>query len=520
MSYKLALNLLTAQLITLSSLGAPGDLYQADFGSGSVFRYSPTGAKTTFATGLGSPAGLAFDPKGNLFVANNSGGSIVMITPAGAKTTFAVGLNKPFGLAFDANGNLYEADEGGGVAFKFSPTGTKTTFASGLSSPAGLAFDLSGNLYVSNFTGNRIDKVTPDGTRTTFATGLSFPNGLSFTPFGNLLQCDSGSGSVFLFSTAGAKTLFANGFFQNPGVIMDEAGNAFVTQNAAGTITKIGPAGSKTTFASGLFNPQYLAFEPPNATLTSISTRLFISTGNNVLIGGFTIHGTAPKPVLVRVIGPSLSQFGITNALPDPTLGLHSTTSVIASNDDWQSASNAAQIPANLRPTDPRESAILITLAPGNYTAVGAGKNNAAGVGLIQVFDLDTEVTSEVSSISMRGFVQTGDNVMIGGFTNSGGNNSTEVVVRAIGPTLQQFGITNPLADPVLQLFDANGNLVASNDNWKTTQQALIQGTGLGPPNDLESAILITVPNAAHTAIVSGKNGATGVALVEVYQIR
>jgi sugar lactone lactonase YvrE len=267
--------------------GGVGDLYEADFGSGNVFRFTPAGARTTFATGLGSPAGLAFDPEGNLFVANNSGNSIIKITPAGTKSTFATDLSLPFGLAFDINGNLYEADEGSGSVSKFTPTGAKTTFATGLSSPAGLAFDGSGNLFVSNFMAARIDKITPNGARTTFAAGLSFPNGLYFSSSGNLLECDSGSGNIFSFTAVGTRTTFASGFVQNPGVIMDAASNAYVTQNAAGTITKISTTGVRTTFAAGLFNPQYLALEPaiPSPAVTT-------SPATNVASFSATLNGS------------------------------------------------------------------------------------------------------------------------------------------------------------------------------------------------------------------------------------
>jgi hypothetical protein len=276
-----------ASAVASIAYGAVGDLYEADFGSGNVFRFTPAGARTTFATGLGSPAGLAFDPEGNLFVANNSGNSIIKITPAGTKSTFATDLSIPFGLAFDINGNLYEADEGSGSVFKFTPTGAKTTFATGLSSPAGLAFDGSDNLFVSNFMAARIDKITPNGARTTFATGLSFPNGLYFSSSGNLLECDSGSGNIFSFTAVETRTTFASGFVQNPGVIIDAAGNAYVTQNAAGTITKISTTGVRTTFAAGLFNPQYLALEPaiPSPAVTT-------SPATNVASFSATLNGS------------------------------------------------------------------------------------------------------------------------------------------------------------------------------------------------------------------------------------
>lgn len=501
-------------------IAAVGDLYQADFGSGNVYRYTPAGVKSTFASGLGSPAGLAFDPKGNLFVGNNAG-TIIKVTPNGTKTTFASGLNKPFGVAVDANGNIFEADEGSGNIFEFTPAGVRTTFATGLSSPAGLAFDPAGNLFVSNFTGGSITKITPNGTKSTFATGLSFPDGLAFSPFGGLLECDSGSGNVFSFTATGVKSTVATGFFQNSGVIEDASGNIFVTQNAAGNITRIASNGTKTIFASGLFNPQYMAFEPGTAALTNISTRAFVGTGNDVLVAGFILSGTQAKAVLVRGLGPALSHFGIANPLPDPTLVLlNANGTVIASNNDWQNGGNSAQIPQNLRPPDSLESAILITLAPGKYTAVEAGNNSSTGLGLVEVYDLNPASLSELANISTRGLVETGTNVMISGFINSGGNGSTKVLVRALGPTLAQLGIANPLPNPTLQLTNANGQVVASNDDWKTTQPFAIQATGLAPPNDLESAILITLSNGSYTAIVVDKNGATGVGEVEVYNIK
>jgi len=286
------LSVLAAEFLASVAYGAAGDLYEADFGSGDVFRFTPAGAKTTFSSGLGNPAGLAFDAEGNLFVADNSGNSIIKITPAGAKTTFAAGLSAPFGLAFDASGNLYEADEASGRVFKFTPTGAKTTFATGLSSPAGLAFDHSGNLFVSNFMAGRIDKITSGSARTTFATGLSFPDDLYVSSSGNLLECDSGSGNVFSFTPTGARTTFASGFVQNSGVILDAAGSAYVSQNTAGTITKITPTSVRTTFAMGLFNPQYFALEPAvtGSPIVTTSPATFIASFSATLDGLLDPH--------------------------------------------------------------------------------------------------------------------------------------------------------------------------------------------------------------------------------------
>ena len=163
--------------------------------------------------------------------------------------------------------------------------------------------------------------------------------------------------------------------------------------------------------------------------------------------------------------------------------------------------------------------AIRIALQPGNYTAVLSGKNNTTGVGLVEVYDIERSVSSALTNVSTRGFVGTDQNVMIGGFITEGGNGSTEVIVRALGPTLSNFGVANALADPTLELRDINGNLIRSNDNWRSTQQAEIIATGLQPSNDAESAIVATLAPSNYTMIVRGVNSTTGVALVEVYRL-
>jgi len=166
-------------------------------------------------------------------------------------------------------------------------------------------------------------------------------------------------------------------------------------------------------------------------------------------------------------------------------------------------------------PPNALESAILRSLAPGNYTAIVRGKNNTTGVALVEAYDLDQSISTTLTNISTRGFVNTGNNVMIGGFIS--GNGAVNVIARALGPTLTQFGVPNVLADPTLELRDVNGTLIASNDNWKDTQQAEIQASGFAPPNAVESAIIVTRPAGNATAIVRGKNNTTGDALVEAY---
>ena len=192
----------------------------------------------------------------------------------------------------------------------------------------------------------------------------------------------------------------------------------------------------------------------------------------------------------------------------------------IANNDDWQTDPNASQIPPNLVPADSRESALLMMLQPGPYTAIVSGKGGTSGVGLVEVYDMDNSSSIKLSNLSTRGVVQTGDFVMIGGFISAGSpGTSIQVLVRAIGPSLAQFGITDFLTDPTLRLVNGEGVTIGSNDNWKDAQQADIQATGKAPTNDRESAVILTLAPAPCTAIVSGANGISGIALVEVYAL-
>jgi hypothetical protein len=191
----------------------------------------------------------------------------------------------------------------------------------------------------------------------------------------------------------------------------------------------------------------------------------------------------------------------------------------IATNDNWKDTQQADIQATGKAPPHDSESAILQTsLAPGKYTAILAGKNNTTGVGLVDVYDQSPASTAQLTNISSRGMVGTNSNVMIGGFITGVAEN--RIIVRALGPTLIQFGVTGVLMDPVLGLFDANGNAIASNDNWQQSSQASeIQDSGLAPPNAAEPAIISIRPLGNTTAIVSGKNGTTGVALVEVYKL-
>ena len=267
--------------------------------------------------------------------------------------------------------------------------------------------------------------------------------------------------------------------------------------------------------------------------LADISTRAFVQTGDNVVIGGFIVEGKQSKSVLIRAIGPELTQYGIPNALANPTLELYDVTgALIASNNNWATTIIGGIITSNqvheiqasgYAPSDPFESAIIVDLPAGKYTAIVRGVNNMTGVALMEVYDLSPEASSILGDLSTRAYVQTGDNVMIGGFTIPG-TQPKGIILRAIGPELSKYGISNTLADPTLELYDSTGALIASNDNWQHTviggiiaadQVRDILNSELAPGDRNESVISATLPPGNYTAIVRGVNNTTGVALLE-----
>ena len=256
-----------------------------------------------------------------------------------------------------------------------------------------------------------------------------------------------------------------------------------------------------------------------------ISTRLRVETGQHLGIAGFVISGSTSKKAIVRVLGPSLGQFGVLNLLQDPAISLFdSSNTLIASNDNWMTTQQAEIQASGYAPGDNREPAIVQTLAPGSYTAVVRGVNAASGAALLEVHDLAPSSGSLITNMSTRGVVGTDANVMIGGFIvgsglGTNGDGSSEVLLRGLGPELTSFGIADALQDPNMELYDGNGNVLLANDNWKGSQQAAIQATGLAPGDDREPAILTTLIQGNWTAILRGKNNTTGVGLIELYRI-
>ncbi|MEY2490939.1 MAG: hypothetical protein QOC70_2881 [Verrucomicrobiota bacterium] len=259
-------------------------------------------------------------------------------------------------------------------------------------------------------------------------------------------------------------------------------------------------------------------------TLGNISTRLRVLSGDNVLIGGMIVTGTAGKRVVIRAIGPSLTAFGVPGALANPTLDLFQGNTLLFSNDDWNNSSQQAEIAASgFAPGNALESAIIWTLTPGQgYTAVVRGITGTTGIGVVEVYDLNQAAASKLGNISTRGFVDVDDNVMIAGLIAGPSNGtSLKVLVRALGPTLSEFGVPGALANPTLDLVNASGTVIRSNNDWKDDpqQRALIEAAGLAPSHDAEAALVETVAPGAYTAIVRGNGRTVGVGLVEVYNI-
>jgi hypothetical protein len=275
----------------------------------------------------------------------------------------------------------------------------------------------------------------------------------------------------------------------------------------------------------------YVRVAPPPQLLLNISTRARVSTGEKVLIAGFVVKGTDPKRVIIRGIGPSLSN--IPGTLADPVLELHQGNTTLVRNDNWKTrqdgSSQQAEVEAtNVPPTNDLESAIVATLSPGTYTAILSGNNNGSGTGVVEVYDLDQSANSELANLSSRGFVDVDNDVMIGGLIVGGPNSDGKatVLLRALGPSLSNLGVQTPLADPTLELHDSNGGTLATNDNWKIndqtqlSQESAIRATTIAPANDSEAALIATLSPGTYTAVVRGKNNTTGVALVEVYNLK
>ncbi|MDQ3198059.1 MAG: delta-60 repeat domain-containing protein [Verrucomicrobiota bacterium] len=435
----------------------------------------------------------------------NADGSFNTTFGTGGKVTtdFSASLDGIYGLALQTDGKIVAA------GFTFIESEANDNFA--------LARYLSdGTLDPAFGTGGKvitdIHPVTDEAHAVVVESDGHIIAGGIAGPFGNLdfaLARYDSDGS--LDSSFGADGIVTTVFTSSDDVI-----NGLALQ-ADGKLVAAGLSGSGSAFALA----RYLTVETTaTSRLLNIATRLNVLTGGNVLIGGFIITGDDPKKVIVRAIGPSLALGGSDGVLADPVLELHQPDGTVVTNDNWRDMQEQEIIDSTIPPANELESAIVATLEPGAYTAIVLGQNGGTGLALVETYDLDQGAASQLANISTRGFVDTGNNVMIGGFILGGGDESARtVVVRGIGPSLADVGVTNPLQDPMLELYNGDGDLIVSNDDWKDSQQSAIEDAGLAPGDERESAIEATLAAGSYTAILRGKNNTTGVGLVEAYNL-
>ena len=344
---------------------------------------------------------------------------------------------------------------------------------------------------------------------------------------GGRLPTSDGSGS-FVVTYAGQNSVVLSQFESGPVAptptpTATPTATPSPTATASPTVTPsptatASPSPTPTATPTATASPTPTAVPVPRQ-LLNIATRLNVQTGEDVLIGGVIVTGTEPKKVIIRAIGPSLSD-AFEGALTDPALELYAGDTLLAANDNWRDTQQSEIEETTIPPAHERESAIVHTLPPGSYTAVVSGKDNGTGIGVVEVYDLDPAADSALANIATRGLVETGENVMIGGLIVGGsGTANAKVVVRAIGPSLANAGVSGALADPTLELVDANGATIRANDDWMTDQSIELQALGIQPTHDAESALIATLASGNYTAVVRGNGATTGVALVEVYNV-
>jgi hypothetical protein len=457
----------------------------------------------------------------------------VMATYAGS--TYVAG-NLSYGkIALDSQ-YLYVCGQSSLIRFVLGDPSSGTTVYSN-----NQVFDVkplpNGHLFVAS--AYNVDEITTSGTlvrHVQLTGGQSFTDirGIEYNPQTNILFVTHLGYTGFSFkimridATTGA-LLNSTTFNYADDLYLDLSGNLLVgsgTQNPT-LFSQDLVQGNSLNGGQQMFITQYPPAVPAPGAVGNVSTRLPVGTGDNALIEGFIVQGPAgsTKKILVRAIGPSLIPFGITDALANPTLEIHDGSgATVATNNDWKitqtggliTGDQSADISASgLAPGNDLESAIIANLAPGSYTAVVSGFGNTTGTGVVDAYDISGASPAKLANIATRGFIQAGDKLMIAGFIVQ--NAPVRAVVRAIGPSLLAFGISNALADTTLQLRDQNGAIVLENDDWKTSQQQELEGTGLQPSNDLEAALVTTIQPGQYTAQVRGKNDSSGIGVVQVY---
>jgi sugar lactone lactonase YvrE len=559
------------------AINAAGTLYVVDHGAGTLRQIS-AGQVTTLAPHFGAPYGVAADSVGNLYVTDSLNDVVDKVAPSGLVTILAgqsgvrgtadgVGtaaqFTGPTGIALDGNGNLLVADtnrdSGGSVLRKITPDGSVSTIATGFVDLRGVAVASGGVIYVADDGDNTIRAVASDGTVSLFAgvpsrTGsndgaaatarFNLPSALAIDGNNDLFVADYGNSVIREISPSGNVTTVAglativgsadgtgsNARFYTPSSLaIDSSGSLYISDTGNDTIRVATGAAPVSTVSSASTGGSGNAGGSNTASVINLSVRAMAGAGDNALVVGFVTSGSGNKNVLLRGVGPALAQYGVSNALSDPQLTLYSSSdAALASNEGWGDNASLAQTMSNVGafalPANSADSALAVSLAPGLYTAEVTSPNGSSGIALAEIYDEDgSNATAHLVNVSSRAQVGIGGaSSLIAGFVVSGPG-SRQLLIRAVGPTLSQFGVSGALSAPQLTIYNSGGTVVASQAGWGDDASVIQAESEVGafslPANSPDCAMLVTLPTGTYSAQVTGVNNATGVALIEVYAV-
>ena len=484
---------------------------------------SPTGLnRAIWAVGLRNPYTFAFQPgTGRMFINDVGASTWEEINDGIVASNYGWSICE--GACAPPNGNfrdpLFQYDHNIGA------TGGCAIVGGAFYNPPVTQFPASyvGKYFFGDLCSGWIRVMDPsNNTASDFASAIATPVDVQIGPEGSLYYLfRGGTGEVWKVSSTTPTTPTPTPATPTPTPTPTPSATSTPTPATPTPPPTATPTVTPTPTPVVTPTPTPSATPTPAAQAIDLATRMRVQAGDNAGIGGFIITGSAPKHLLLRAIGPSLSLSGVPNVLADPVLELHRPGLATINNDNWRDdpAQEAAILATGLGAINDLESAIDTTLNPGTYTAVVRGKNNSAGAALIEVYDLSQFVPAKLANISTRAFVSTGDDIVIGGFLLGGHNGAGRMVVRGIGPSLAAAGVTNALANPTLELRDINGALLIENNDWQDNpaQAAELTAAGLAPTNPLESGIAATLPPGFYTVLLAGLNNGTGVGLVEIY---
>jgi sugar lactone lactonase YvrE len=559
------------------------NVYVADTGNNVVRKIAAgTNVVSTFASGFSSPEGIATDSAGNVYVADTGHNAVDLITTTGAVSTIATGFNGPNALVVDSAGNVYVSDFKNDVIKKLTKSGTSyavTTLAGtagvvgdvdGAGTSArfnnvnGITVDSSGNLYVTDTLNRVVRQINIASGQVATVTGTQarffYPEGIAIDGSGNLYVVDADNNSLDEGVVVSAITTGLANHTVAPGgtatfSILSPGSGAYQWQVSTNGVnwTNVSNGGGysgATTSAltisgatTGMNGYEYRAVTGTstspagtlyvgNVRLLNLSSSGYVGTTGTDLVAGFIIGGTGTKNILLRGIGPSLAAFSVANPLPQPTLTLFTSAAAVqATNTVWGgttaliNAMNA--VGAFAIPTTSADSALYMSgstaLGTGSHTAHVSSASTATGEALVEVYDADTGTPSaRLSNISTSALV--GSVNLVAGFV-IGGTTSETLLIRGVGPGLAPLGITNPLSNAMLTVYGSGSSFIASNNGWSTSNQAQLSATftQIGAfaltPGSNDSALLVTLAPGSYTAIVTGVGGATGTALVEIYEV-